>query len=60
MIAALERLRLNQGQSTLPNQIAAFGIAGQMTRRLFMSHPPLEERIEALRKAGDIRQGVMA
>ena len=31
-----------------------------MTRRLFMSHPPLEERIEALRKAGDIRQGVMA
>ena len=32
MIAALERLRLNQGQSTLPNQIAAFGIAGQMTR----------------------------
>ena len=64
MIAALERLRLNQGQSTLPNQIAAFGIAGQMTRRLFMSHPPLDERIEALRKAqpgaGDIRQGMVA
>jgi heat shock protein HtpX len=64
MIAALERLRLNQGQSTLPNQIAAFGIAGQMTRRLFMSHPPLEERIEALRNAqpgaGGIRQGTLA
>ena len=64
MIAALERLRLNQGQSTLPNQIAAFGIAGQMTRRLFMSHPPLEERIQALRnaqpRAGDIRRGVVA
>ena len=64
MIAALERLRLNQGQSTLPNQIAAFGIAGQMTRKLFMSHPPLEERIQALRNAqpgaGDIRQGIVA
>ncbi len=60
MIAALERLRLDQGQSTLPNQIAAFGIAGQMTRKLFMSHPPLEERIEALRNAGDIRHGVAA
>ncbi len=64
MIAALERLRLNQGQSTLPNQITAFGIAGQMTRKLFMSHPPLEERIQALRNAqpgaGDIRQGIVA
>ena len=30
------------------NQIAAFGIAGQMTRKLFMSHPPLAERIAAL------------
>ena len=64
MIAALERLRLNQGQSTLPNQIAAFGIAGQMTRKLFMSHPPLEARIEALRQArpgsGEIRPGMMA
>ena len=64
MIAALERLRLNQGQSTLPNQIAAFGIAGQMTRKLFMSHPPLEERIAALRNAqpdaGSVRQGVVA
>ena len=64
MIAALERLRLNQGQSTLPNEIAAFGIAGQMTRKLFMSHPPLEERIQALRNAqpgaGDIRQGIVA
>ena len=49
MIAALERLKLNHGQSTLPNQIAAFGIAGAATKKLFLSHPPLEERIAALR-----------
>ncbi|GHH48934.1 MULTISPECIES: protease HtpX [Gammaproteobacteria] len=54
MIAALERLQLNHGQSTLPNQIAAFGIAGGVgdgLRKLFLSHPPLPERIAALRAA---------
>nr|MBH1361700.1 protease HtpX [Stenotrophomonas maltophilia] len=49
MIAALERLQLNHGQSTLPTQIAAFGISGSTAKKLFMSHPPLEERIAALR-----------
>ncbi len=50
MIAALERLKFNQGQATLPRQMAAFGIAGGTTvARLFMTHPPLEERIDALR-----------
>lgn len=52
MIAALERLKVNHGQSTLPSQVAAFGIAGGMgqgLRRLMMSHPPLDERIAALR-----------
>jgi len=52
MIAALERLKLNHGQSTLPTQVAAFGIAGgigQGMRKLMLSHPPLEERIAALR-----------
>ena len=55
MIAALERLALNQGQSTLPAQIRAFGISGGMAhglRRLMLSLPPLGERIEALRRAG--------
>ena len=55
MIAALERLAGNQGQSTLPAQVEAFGIAGgigQGMRKLFMSHPPLAERIAALRAAG--------
>ena len=54
MIAALERLSLNHGQSTLPNQIAAFGISGGIgdgLRKLFLSHPPLSERIAALRSS---------
>lgn len=54
MIAALERLKVNHGQSTLPSQVAAFGIAGGMgqgLRRLMMSHPPLDERIAALRSS---------
>jgi heat shock protein HtpX len=55
MIAALERLKLNYGQpAQLPDQIAAFGISGGVAggiKRLFMSHPPLEERIAALREA---------
>jgi len=54
MIAALERLALNQGQSTLPGQIRAFGISGGIghgLRRLMLTHPPLQERIEALRRA---------
>jgi heat shock protein HtpX len=52
MIAALERLKLNQEQSQLPAQISAFGISGGGgIMRLFMSHPPLEERIAALKAA---------
>lgn len=51
MIAALERLQMNHGQSTLPTQVAAFGIAGSTARKLLMSHPPLEERIAALRNS---------
>lgn len=52
MIRALERLAQGQGQTTLPNQIRAFGISGGVGggfKRLFMSHPPLAERIAALR-----------
>jgi len=67
MIAALERLSQTYGESTLPKQVAAFGISGGVghgVRRLLMSHPPLEERIIALRNATpderDVRQGVMA
>ena len=52
MISALQRLQANHGESTLPKTIAAFGIAGPLAdgfKRLFMSHPPLDERIAALR-----------
>ena len=50
MIAALERLKVNHEQATLPEQMAAFGISGGKSfAKLFMTHPPLDERIEALR-----------
>jgi heat shock protein HtpX len=50
MIAALERLKMNHEQATLPEKMAAFGISGgHGMMRLFMTHPPLEERIAALR-----------
>ncbi|EIM04423.1 protease HtpX [Rhodanobacter denitrificans] len=55
MISALQRLQANHGESTLPQTIAAFGISGPLAegfKRLFMSHPPLEERIAALQNAG--------
>jgi heat shock protein HtpX len=55
MIAALEELK--RVHEPLPaQQFAAFGIADGSTagglRRLFMSHPPLDERIAALRALG--------
>ena len=67
MIAALERLAQTYGTSSLPKQVAAFGISGGVghgLKRLLMSHPPLEERIPTLRSAtpdaGDVRQGIVA
>jgi heat shock protein HtpX len=55
MIAALQRLQLNYGEPPqLPEQVKAFGISGTTgwgLKRLFMSHPPLEERIAALQNA---------
>ncbi len=52
MIAALERLK-SASNEPLPAQLAAFGIkggGGSGLKRLFLSHPPLEERIAALQK----------
>jgi heat shock protein HtpX len=53
MISALEALRRVHDPHPLPEQMGAFGIAGggKGFMSLFMSHPPLEERIEALRRA---------
>jgi len=56
MIAALQRLQqVHEQPSEMPEQMAAFGIRGGLAtgmKKLFMSHPPLEARIEALRKRG--------
>ncbi|MDO8891367.1 MAG: protease HtpX [Sulfurimicrobium sp.] len=54
MISALERLKAQHGVAAepLPEKLAAFGISGGVgsgLKRLFMTHPPLEERIEMLR-----------
>ena len=52
MIAALQRLKQAHEAPQLPAQMRAFGISGGQVgglARLFMSHPPLDERIEALR-----------
>jgi len=50
MIGALQRLQAVHEPSHLPDQMAAFGIngGGGTLAKLFMSHPPLEERIAAL------------
>jgi len=51
MIGALERLKAGQPEP-LPQQLQAFGIAGDSLARfgrLFLTHPPLDERIARLR-----------
>jgi len=53
MIGALERLQQRHA-GPLPEKMAAFGISGGRAaglKRLFMTHPPLEERIAALRNS---------
>jgi heat shock protein HtpX len=51
MIAALRRLQQGSNPEPLPDEMAAFGISGGRPsgfKKLFMSHPPLEDRIAAL------------
>lgn len=55
MISALQALQRAHEPRDLPGEFAAFGIAGGLgagVKRLFMTHPPLEERIAALQSAG--------
>lgn len=53
MIGALRALQRTHEPQELPGELAAFGIGGGAGgfSRFFMSHPPLEERIEALQRA---------
>jgi len=58
MINALKRLQAQHEPQPLPEKMAAFGISGGKAggfKRLFMTHPPLEERIEALQNSIEIR-----
>ena len=55
MVAALQALQRGSKPHDLPGEFAAFGISGGLgtgIKKLFMSHPPLDERIAALRAAG--------
>ena len=51
MVAALEKLKALHEPSSLPQNMAAFGIAGGVGR-LLATHPPLEQRIARLQQAG--------
>ena len=53
MIAALERLKVNHEQAAaMPQNMSAMAISsGGGFAKLFMTHPPLDERIQALRNA---------
>jgi len=48
MIAALQRLQTGN-EPKLEGSLMAFGISGKRSGGLFMSHPPIESRIEALK-----------
>lgn len=54
MISALQALKRVHEPKDLPGEFAAFGISGGMAqglKRLFLTHPPLDERIAALQSA---------
>jgi heat shock protein HtpX len=56
MINALRRLKAAYEPSSLPQAVEAFGISGKQSgglARLFMSHPPLDQRIAALQAGAE-------
>jgi len=58
MAAALRRLQGNSGPAQLPDQMNALGISGGVgdgLKKLFMTHPPLEQRIAVLESAAQTR-----
>ncbi len=57
MIAALKRLQSVNDPQDLPGEFSSFGISGGIgggLKSLFMSHPPLEKRIEALEASANV------
>ncbi len=51
MVSALQALQRTHEPAKMPGELAAFGInSGGSLTKLFMSHPPLDERITALQK----------
>ena len=57
MIAALKRLQTVSNPQDLPGEFSSFGISGGIgsgLKSLFMSHPPLEKRIEALQASANV------
>ena len=57
MIAALKRLQTIDDPQDLPGEFSSFGVSGSISgglRSLFMTHPPLEKRIEALEASANV------
>jgi len=57
MIAALKRLQTVNDPQDLPGEFSSFGVSGGVgggLKSLFMSHPPLEKRIEALQASANV------
>ena len=57
MVSALRALERGHSEPDLPEAVEAFGISGRFSggnlQKLFMSHPPLPERIAALERGGN-------
>ncbi|MDT0582302.1 MULTISPECIES: protease HtpX [Alteromonadaceae] len=51
MIAALEKLKRGNAEEAIPEEMAAFAINAGKVSKIFASHPPLDERIQALKNA---------
>ena len=54
MIAALQRLKVQHEESTLPKSIAALGVSGNQgmgLKALFSTHPSLDDRIARLKES---------